>query len=114
MTRRRISLSLVGLSFFLAACTGEGLPISYTDQDGRAETQFVNSCEASLEGESSPGDGFCQCAFYTVAAELTFEEFLELDEQLKEDPESLSLGERQLLESVSLPCQFSAADINEG
>lgn len=111
---RRLALGFVSLSFFLAACTGEGLPVSFADQDGRAQTQFVSACEASLDGADSPGAGFCQCAFYTVASELTFEEFLELDEQLREDPGALSLEDRQLLESISLPCQFSAEDINNG
>lgn len=106
---RRVLLLLTGLALFAAACTSEGLPSSFADQDGRAEKQFVAACEGALDGEED--EGLCQCAFYTIAASFTFEEFLELDEQLKDDPGNLSLEERQLIEGVSLPCQFSAADV---
>ncbi len=73
----------------------------------------MEACEESLvdTGEADAGS-FCQCAFYTVAAELSFAEFLELDDKLKDDPGALSLEERRLLESVSLPCEFDAGDIN--
>ena len=73
------------------------------------ESQFVSACEASLtEGENDPGENYCQCAFFTVASELGFEEFLELDEQLRDDPGSLSLEDRNLIEGVSLPCSITA------
>lgn len=110
---RRLLLVIVGLALFAAACTSEGLPNSYEDQDERAQKQFVAACEAALaEGDTNDGIEFCQCAFHTVAAELSFAEFLELDERLKEDPGALSLEDKQLLESVSLPCEFSEADRN--
>ncbi len=113
---RRLSLLLIGLSLFAAACTSEGLPSTYSDQDSRTETQFVAACEESLDGvpeDERPADGYCQCAFYTVAAELTFEEFLALDERLRDDPGALQLEDRRLIEGITLPCQFSADDINE-
>ena len=104
---------LIGLVALLAACASEGLPGSYRDQDSRAERQFVEACVDSLEDtDVDNAADYCQCAFYTVAAELTFAEFLDLDKKLKDDPEALSLEERRLLESVSLPCQFDAGDIN--
>jgi hypothetical protein len=37
---------------------------------------------------------------------------VELDNKLKDDPGALSQPERELLEGVSLPCQFSATDID--
>lgn len=111
MSRPLLSI-IVGLTVLLAACASEGLPGSYPDQDSRAERQFVEACEESLvDTDESNAPDFCQCAFYTIAAELTFAEFLELDAKLKDDAESLSLEERRLLESVSLPCQFDADDI---
>jgi len=110
---RRLSLVIIGLALFAAACTSEGIPNSYDDQDGRTEKQFVAACEAALaEGDQANGPEFCQCAFDTVAAELSFTEFLELDERLKDDPGDLNNEDRQLLESVSLPCAFSASDRN--
>jgi hypothetical protein len=109
---RRLTLVLVALSLVAAACTSEGLPESYADQDGRAETQFIEACETSLvDGEQSDPVEFCQCAFHTVASELTYAEFVELDNKLKDDPEALSFEERQLLESVSLPCNFDESTV---
>lgn len=112
---RRVLFVIVGLALFAAACTSEGLPNSYEDQNGRAETQFIAACEAALADSDTddPAD-YCQCAFDTVAAELTYDEFLVLDDRLKDDPENLNLEERNLLESVSLPCAFSSADRNDG
>ena len=111
MSRRRLTLVSI-LILLLSACTSEGLPDSYPDQDNRAETQFREACEESLAGtdEENPAE-FCQCAFYTVAAELTFAEFLELDEKLKDDPGALTQEQRALLESVALPCRFDDGDI---
>jgi hypothetical protein len=112
---RRLLLLTLGLAFLAAACTSEGLPNSYEDQDDRAEKQIVAACEDALVDEDSDnGPEFCQCAFHTVAAELSFTEFLELDERLKDDPGALALEDRQLLESVSLPCEYSSADRNNG
>ncbi len=109
---RRLTLLLLAIALLAAACTSEGLPNSYADQDGRAETQFIEACETSLtEGEQSNPAEFCQCAFHTVASELTYAEFVDLDNKLKDDPAALSFEERQLLESVSLPCQFDASTV---
>ena len=109
---RRLTLLILAISLLAAACTSEGLPNSYADQDGRAETQFLEACEASLaDGEQSNPADFCQCAFHTVASELSYAEFVELDNKLKDDPAALSFEERQLLESVSLPCQFDASTV---
>lgn len=112
---RRLLFVLVSLALLGAACTSEGLPSSYEEQDGRAETQFIAACTAALEeSDTESAPDYCQCAFDTVAAELTFDEFLAFDERLKNDPEDLTLEERRLLESVSLPCEYSSADRNDG
>ncbi len=111
---RRLALLLAGFSIFLAACTSEGLPADFADQNRRTETQFVSACQTALaDGESDLGDPaeYCQCAFFTVAVELDFEEFVELDEQLRNDPTALSLEDRQLIESISLPCIHTEADV---
>lgn len=110
MILRRLLLLLTGLALFAVACTSEGVPADFADQDRRAEKQFVAACKGALEGEQE--EGFCQCAFYTFAADLSFEEFLELDKQLKDNPSSLSQEQRQLIEGISLPCEFSSEDVN--
>lgn len=111
---RRLALLLVGFSIFLAACTSEGLPADFADQNRRTETQFVSACETALaDGESDLGDPaqYCQCAFFTVAVDLGFADFVALDERLREDPTGLSLEDRQLIEGVSLPCVHTEADV---
>lgn len=101
---------LLGFGLFLAACTSEGLPANFADQDSRVERQFVASCENALTDDAD-ATSFCQCAFYTAAAELGFEDFIALDEALQENPDGLTFEQRELFEGVSLPCQFSAADV---
>lgn len=109
---RRLSLLFLGIIFFLAACTSEGLPADFADQNRRTETQFVSACESALaDGEVDLGENYCQCAFFTLAVELDFDEFLDLDEQLRDDPTALSLEDRELIENISLPCQFTEADV---
>ncbi len=109
---RRFPLLLVALALFTAACTSAGVPSSYADQDGRVEKQFVAACEGALEGEQE--EGFCQCAFYTFASVKTFEDFLILDEKLKDDPGSLINEDRRLIENITLPCAKGPEDINNG
>lgn len=109
---RRLWLLLFVVSLIAAACTSEGLPADFADQDRRTENQFVSACNTSLDGgEVDLGEGYCQCAFYTLAVELEFEDFIALDERLREDPGSLSLEDRNLIESISLPCSFSEEDV---
>ena len=110
---RRLPHLLFFIALTVTACTSEGLPGSYADQDQRTEKQFVAACEESLEGqdESDP-TAYCECAFYTIAAELTFAEFDELDNRLRDDPGFLSTEERALIDSVSLPCALDRGDIN--
>ncbi len=113
---RRLALFFLGFMIFLAACTSEGLPADFADQNRRTEAQFVSACETALaEGDAEELDGtpaeYCQCSFFTLAVELGFEEFRELDEQLRDDPTGLSLEDRQLIDSVSLPCSITEADV---
>lgn len=102
-------LTILAFGFILAACTSDGTPNSFDDQGGRVESQFVSACEAAQDGDDATE--FCECAFYTAASELGFEDFIELDELLRDNPESLSLEQRELFASVSLPCALSAADV---
>lgn len=106
---RRLRLIIIAAGLFLAACTSEGTPGSFPDQDGRVESQFVSACESAQDGEDATE--YCQCAFYSAAVEFGFDGFLELDEMLREDPDGLTFDQRQFFESVSLPCEFSAADV---
>lgn len=107
---RRFRLMIIAGGFVLAACTSEGTPSSFVDQDGRVEAQFVSSCEAAQDGDADATE-FCQCAFYTAASEFGFERFLEIDEMLRENPTDISFTDRTIFDSIELPCSFSAADV---
>lgn len=109
---KRLRLLIIGLGLFLVACTSEGTPNSFADQDNRIERQFVTACVAAQPDDEDATD-FCECAFYTAANSLGLEGFLELDEALRENPDGLSLEQRQLFEGVSLPCQLSEEDVPE-
>lgn len=102
---------IVAFGLILAACTSEGTPSSFEDQNNRIERQFVGACVNAQDGADDAMD-FCQCAFYTAAAELGFEDFLALDTALQENPDGLTFEQRELFEGVSLPCAFSASDVS--
>ena len=102
---------IVAFGFIIAACTSEGTPSSFEDQNNRIERQFVSACVTAQDGESD-AESFCQCAFYTAASELGFEDFLALDDTLQENPDGLTFEQRELFENVSLPCTFSADDVS--
>lgn len=108
----RLRLLILGLGFILVACTSEGTPSSFADQDNRIERQFTSACIAA-QPDDDDAPAFCECAFYTAASSLGLEGFIELDEALRENPNGLSLEQRQLFEGVSLPCEFSADDVPE-
>lgn len=111
--KRRLFLLVFLVALLATACASEGLPNSYADQDERAGTQFAAACVEALAGtDTSDAASLCQCAFYTVASQMTFDEFIELDAKLKDDPEALTLEEREMLENVSLPCDVTDADID--
>lgn len=112
---RRLLLLLITIALLAAACTSEGQPNSYADQDRRAERQFQEACEAALaDSDQDDVPNYCRCAFYTVASTLTFAQFIELDDKLRSDPNSLSLEEQRLFDDVSLPCPLTIDDILVG
>ena len=73
------------------------------------ERQFVSACEAAQDGDDATE--FCECAFYTASSELGFQGFLDLDELLRENPDGLTLEQRELFAGITLPCTLSEADV---
>jgi hypothetical protein len=49
------------------------------------EEEFVSSCQAAA-GDTGLSESQCQCAFDEIEANVPFERFVEIDEQLREDP----------------------------
>ena len=81
-------LALGGL--LLAGCGGSGEPEEY---NATVEDNYVRGCEISI-AESNPqiGDAIavCECAYEKIAREVEFEDFKELDDELREDIEALN------------------------
>ena len=110
---RRLVPIVLALILVLAACTSAGTPNSYEDQDKLAQRNFREACEESVTDSEDDPPSFCECAFFTVASQLTIDEFLDLGDKLSDDPEALSQEERTLFNSVNLPCGFTEADIDK-
>ncbi len=74
----------------LAGCGGSGEPEEY---NATVEENYVRGCEISID-ESNPqiGDAIavCQCAYEKIKRGVEFEDFKELDDELREDIEALS------------------------
>jgi hypothetical protein len=75
-------LSVVVSLLLVAAGCGDRSPTDYSDE---TEEQFMASCVPSL-GESERD--VCRCAYDEIRSQLSFEEFEELDEQLRDDPDA--------------------------
>lgn len=115
---KRVRLLAVAAVLFLAAaaCGNSGAPTSYADNPadyrgetnvGQAERNFRDGCEkAGVEdgGEQVRQnlDDVCKCGFDKIRETLTFEDFKELDDDLRSDinanlTEEVSLIMRQCI-----------------
>ncbi len=74
----------------LAACVDEGTPTSY---DNTVETNFIDGCKrAALDDAAiSPvAPRYCGCAWERLITEVSFEDFKNLDDEVKDDPDKIS------------------------
>lgn len=77
------------LVLLLAACFDEGGPTSFDDT---VETNFMDGCELAAEAdpEISPvAPRYCACAYDRVRTEISFEEFEQLDNDVKDDADNI-------------------------
>ncbi|MCQ3809609.1 MAG: hypothetical protein KTV68_03550 [Acidimicrobiia bacterium] len=97
MTKARLLAVVAALFLVAAACGNSGAPTSYTDNPadyrgepnvGQAERNFRDGCEeAGLDDldqqvQQNLAD-VCECGFDSIRATLNFEEFKQLDDDLR-------------------------------
>ena len=98
---KRLS-AVVVLVVVPAGCSQSNDPADWAEaeaQDGfPVQRNFIDACvkaNADQDGMSAEeADSFCSCAFDEVHESLTFEEFKQLDDDLRADPEDLPAAER--------------------
>lgn len=77
------------LVLLLAACSEGGEPTSFDDT---VETNFINGCELAAETDAqiSPvAPRYCACAYDRVRTEISFEDFKQLDDDVKDDADNI-------------------------
>ena len=85
MTRRRTSLLafIVIAMVLLGACAGSGDPDEYGDV---TRDNFVEACEAvGAEELADAVSAVCQCSYQRIVVEIPFEDFTNLDDDLRSD-----------------------------
>ena len=73
----------------LAACSEGGEPTSFDDT---VQTNFLSGCEVAAEadpGISPVAQRYCVCAYERVRAEISFDDFKNLDDDVRDDPEKI-------------------------
>ena len=77
----------------LAACGESGEPTSYDDT---VEGNFIRGCEVAAEADASirpVAPKYCACAYERLVAEIPFDDFKSLDDDVKDDPNKIRAGE---------------------
>ena len=77
-------------ALLLAACGDSGEPTSYDDT---VETNFLAGCEVAAEADTAirPVAGrYCGCAYERLVAEISFEDFKSLDDDVRDHPDRIS------------------------
>ena len=108
--------SLLLVVLIAAACSSDGHPESYADQIdpetglSNVEQNWLNGCTVAIAQSDLAGDAntVCECSFNAIAGEggIPFDDFVQLNGELKGDPaslansESLTATEAQLLDIV--------------
>jgi hypothetical protein len=78
----RVAFVALAFASVIAACSEE----SQTDFTDDNETGFLAACSEPVEDAPLIGN-ICRCVFEQSQADFPFEEFTEMDEVLKADPE---------------------------
>ncbi len=92
-SRRRPRLILLAscaaVALLLSACFDEGHPTSFDDT---VEENFLSGCEVAAEADPRirpVAPRYCVCAYERVRAEISFEDFKGLDDDVRDDPEKI-------------------------
>lgn len=91
----------IALILVAAACGGSGAPTGFGEDEGgkTVEKNFIDGCVASVKADTQLGDAardICMCTYDNIVREsqtsegITFEDFDEVDDDLREDINKLS------------------------
>lgn len=97
--KRRLVALLAVLAFLVVACGNSGAPTSYVDNPaeykgepnvGQAERNYRDGCEESGQDNLDARVQaniveVCECAFEGIRMTLSFEEFIEIDDDYRSD-----------------------------
>jgi len=111
----KAAIAVLVVVVLAVACSSDGFPTGYSDQPDPVtniplvQTNWMNGCQVSLEEElASDANQVCECSYEWLSGPdgIPFEEFVELNNDLKSDPlrlqqpEKLTANDNRLLEVV--------------
>ena len=76
-------------ALLLSACVDPGDPTSYDDT---VEANFTSGCEVAAEADPAirpVAKRYCVCAYERLVTEIAFEDFRQLDEDVRDDPDNI-------------------------
>lgn len=91
----------IALILVAAACGGSGAPTGFDSEDGgdTVRNNFIEGCEVSVKADTqldAAANDICRCTYDNIVREsqtsegITFEQFDEVDDDLREDINKLS------------------------
>ena len=84
---------LLLLALLAAACGTSGAPEEY---DETTQKNYVDGCQVALDEDpqAAPANEVCACAYDEIVRTIPFEDFKELDDELRNDVDAIADGER--------------------
>lgn len=84
------------LVLLAVGCSSDGFPVSYDDQIdaetglSNVEQNWKQGCEPSLSEElAEQAVAICECSFTRIKADVPFDDFVEINDRLADDPDLL-------------------------
>jgi hypothetical protein len=84
MFHRRILLPVLGIALLAVACGTSGAPEEY---DSTTRDNYIDGCQVALDEDpqAAPANEVCACAYAEIVRTIPFEDFKELDDDLRND-----------------------------